>query len=298
MTGPFSYTGKYIARQLIAAGGQVRGFVRRPANADESKAVDCRVLQFSDRDQLARDLDGVDVLFNTYWIRFERGLATFDGAVKNIKTLAEAAASAGVRRIVHISVSNPAHDSPFAYYRGKAAAEEAVNSVGIGVSIVRPTLVFGVEDVLINNLAWLLRRMPVFPIAGGGTYRVQPVYVVDVATFAIAEAASTGSRVIDAAGPRTETFTDLIDFLRRATKSHALLLHVPIDLALMMAWPVSALLRDVMITREELGGLMAGLLISHGDPTTPTSFQDWVQSDRPPLGRDYTSELARHWSAR
>jgi len=260
--------------------------------------VDCRSLQFQDHNQLTRDLEGVDVLYNTYWIRFERGASTFAGAVRNTQVLAEAARAAGVRRIVHISVSNPSADSPFAYFRGKAAAEEAIRSAGIPCSVLRPTLVFGREDVLINNMAWLMRKMPLFPIFGDGLFRVQPVFVDDVAALAVAEGVQSGDRTLDAAGPVVQSFADFLRFLRASIGSHAPLLRLPPRLALAMSWPVSVLLRDVLITREEMGALMADLLVSRTGPTTTTSLEAWLEADKPDLGGRYTSELRRHWSYR
>jgi uncharacterized protein YbjT (DUF2867 family) len=298
LTGPYSYTGRYIARRLDSEGTPTRGLLRDLTKKPASNAMDCRPLQFADREQLSRDLEGVEVLYNTYWIRFERGASTFAGAVDNTRILAEAAHAAGVRRIVHISVSNPSADSPFAYFRGKAATEEAIRSVGIPCSVIRPTLVFGREDVLINNIAWLMRRMPLFPIFGDGRYRVQPVFVDDVAALAVAEGVQNGDRTLDAAGPVVQSFADLLRFLRASIGSRAPLVSLPAGLALAMSWPVSAVLRDVLITNEEMGALMADLLVSHGAPTTPTSLEAWLKADKPDLGGHYTSELRRHWSQR
>src|SRR5207245_7350060 len=97
---------------------------------------------------LARDLQGIDTLYNTYWIRFPRDGQTFEGAVRNSEVLLQAAARGGVRRVVHLSVSNAAATSPFPYFRGKAATEAIVRESGIPYAIIRPTLVYGVEDIL------------------------------------------------------------------------------------------------------------------------------------------------------
>jgi len=296
VTGPFSYTGKYIARALARQGAEARGLVRSRSGAEDGSRMDCRRLQFEDRDQLARDLEGVEVLYNTYWIRFERAGSTFAQAVANTGALARAAAVAGVRRVVHISVSNPSHDSPFAYCRGKAGAEDAIAAAGVPHSIVRPTLVFGREDVLVNNMAWLLRRMPVFPVFGDGLYRVQPVWVADVADLTVAQSAASGNRVIDAAGPANHTFTEFLEELRRTVGSRARLVKMPARVGLALSWPLRLLLRDVPITSEEIGALMASLLVSHAAPLAPTSFEAWLERERPALGATYTSELRRHWS--
>ena len=295
VTGAFSYTGKYIARQLAADGIGVRALVRR-FPGDSAHGYDCRALQFGDRDRLAADLDQVDVLYNTYWIRFERGPDTFARAVTNTAILAGAARDAGVRRIVHISVSNPSNDSPFGYFRGKAAAETAVEESGVGHSIIRPTLVFGREDILVNNIAWLLRRFHAFAVPGDGAYQVQPVYVEDVAGLAMAESRINANRTIDAAGPEIFRFDRFVELLGDAVGARAVTVHAPLSVALVAGRALSVALRDDLITREELGALMAGLLVSHAPPTAATAFGDWLRGAGAQLGSTYTSELRRHWA--
>ncbi len=294
VTGPFSYTGKYIARRLIADGVDVRGLVRRPPYGMVAD-IDCRKLQFTDPDRLAADLEGSTVLYNTYWIRFSHGGETFADAVHNTAILANAAKRAGVGKIVHISVSNPSRDSPFAYFRGKAEAEDAVR-VGVPVSIIRPTLVFGREDILVNNIAWLLRRLHVFPVPGSGAYRVQPVFVDDVAALALEQGSSPTEQVLDAAGPEIFTFKKFCELLARAVRTRALILPAPVWVALTGGRVLSWLLHDALITDEEIGALMAETLVSHQPPTAPTRLSDWLSSPGWSLGRTYTSEYKRHWS--
>jgi len=176
VTGAFSFTGRAIAEELIARGLTVRTLARRPGDAGDplTSLVEWAPLRFSDPAALADCLRGAEVLFTTYWIRFERDASTFARAVENIRTLASAAREAGVRRIVHVSVANPSESSPFAYYRGKALAERHIVESGLSYAIVRPTLVFGPNDILLNNIAWTLRRSPFFAVAGDGAYRLQP----------------------------------------------------------------------------------------------------------------------------
>ncbi len=294
VTGPFSYTGKYIAAALDRRGVSVRGLVRSVPS--DPGPVDCRPLKFDDPDRLAADLEGATVLYNTYWIRFERGGMTFARAVSNTGALGRAAARAGVARIVHISVSNPSSTSPFAYFRGKAAAEEAIRASGLPVSIIRPTLVYGTEDILINNMTWLLRRFRGFPLPGGGAYRVQPVFVEDVAALAVSEGSSRDDRTIDAAGPDVLTFGRLLRMLAAAAGVRALLVPVPVSLSLLAGRLLSAILGDVLITPEEIGALMAETLVSSSPPACSTRLEDWLAENGGRLGSRYTSELDRHWS--
>ena len=292
VTGPFSYTGKYIARRLVDEGLQVRGFVRRSPH--QPTHLDLRPLQFTDAAQLTSDLEGVRVLFNTYWIRFGRGSQTFDEAVRNIAVLAEAAAKAGVRRIVHISVSNPSVDSPFAYFRGKAQAESAIKDAGVPCSIVRPTLVFGDEDILINNIAWIIRRFHVF-LVPPGPCRSQPVFVEDVAKLCVDESRLEGDRVIDAAGPEILPFSSLLKELSAAMRVRCLVVPAPTAFSIIGGRMISAMVHDVTITHEELGALRAETLVSLEPPTTSTRFSEWLSEHENQIGQRYRSELQRHW---
>lgn len=247
--------------------------------------------RFDDADGLSRALAGADALFNTYWVRFPYGGRSFERAIANSGLLFDAARRAGVGHIVHVSVSN-ADRSPLPYYRGKAAVERALAASGVPYAIVRPTLLFGgARDLLLNNIAFLLRRLPLFAVPGDGAYRVRPVHVDDVATLAVD--ARPGD-VVDAAGPEAFTYLELVRGLRDAVRSRAALVRVPPGLALALLAPVGVVLRDVVLTREELAGLMTGLLYVER-ATANRSFRDYLERDGPRLGARYLHELERHF---
>ena len=207
VTGAFSFTGRAIALRLLADERRVRTLTNHPNRpGSEQVKVDVAPLQFADRVALVESLRGADTLYNTYWVRFRHGKLNFGEAIANTRILVGAAVEAGVRKLVHISVSNPTADSHLDYYAGKARTEDIVRSSGLRWAIVRPTLVFGNGDILINNIAWLLRRMPFFPIPGLGGCRVQPVAVEDVAEIAVWAAEQTDNVTVDAAGPDTVTY--------------------------------------------------------------------------------------------
>jgi uncharacterized protein YbjT (DUF2867 family) len=295
VTGAFSYTGRWIAERLLDLGREVVTLSRSPAPAGSPIAT--RTLQFADEDGLARALDGAETLYNTYWIRFERGASTFERAVRNTKTLFAAAARAGVGRVVHLSVTNADRGAgaAFPYFRGKAELEDALRRSGLSYAIVRPTLVFGPEDILVNNIAWGLRRFPVFLMPGRGDYRVQPVSVGDTARIVV-EAGLAGENVeIDAAGPETLTFEELVRLVGEAVGARRRILHTPPWLALAAGRLVGWAQRDVILTRDELLGLMASLLTSDGDPLGRDRFGDWVAATADTLGRAYVSELERNF---
>ena len=207
VTGAFSYTGRYVTRRLVNQGVRVRTLTRNPdAENPFGGRVEVAPLDFSDPDGLSRSMQGAGVFYNTYWVRYAHGRITFDLAVENTRTLFEAARRAGIGRIVHFSVTNPSSESALPYFRGKAQVEDMLKGLGVPYAIIRPTLVFGEGDLLLNNMAWALRRFPVFPVCGNGDYPVQPVYVEDVAAQAVEAGAQSESSVADAAGPDTISF--------------------------------------------------------------------------------------------
>jgi uncharacterized protein YbjT (DUF2867 family) len=297
VTGAFSYTGAYIARALLERGEQVTTLSRRP---DPRHPLSGRVrfarLHFDDPGALAAALEGVRTLYNTYWIRFPRRGMTFAGAVANTRVLLDAATRAGVGRIVHISVSNPAEDSPLDYFRHKALAERAVTESGLPFALVRPTLIFGCEDILLHNIAWSLRRFPLWTIPGDGRYRVQPVAAEDVARLAVDAGAGDEALTVDAAGTETLSFEALVRLIALAVGARARLVHAPPALARALANLVAATRRDVMLTRQELTGLQQELLVSHQPPRGRVSFTEWVEQHGQDLGARYVSERARNWS--
>jgi len=296
VTGAFGYTGKYITERLLAAGRSVRTLTGHPGRPNPfGGRVSVFPFNFDRPADLVESLRGADTLFNTYWVRFARGDTTFDVAVENTKTLLRAAKEAGIRKIVHISITNPSEDSPLPYFRGKAVLERAIVDSGLSYAIIRPTVIFGREDILINNIAWLLRRSPVFAIPGNGEYRLQPVSVDDVADMAVRAAREAGNTVFDAAGPEIFTFNELVRLLADKTGSRGRIVHLPSGPALLASRLIGLAVRDVVLTRDEVAGLTSGLLISRGPPTGSTRLSDWLDENAAVLGTRYASELERHY---
>jgi nucleoside-diphosphate-sugar epimerase len=196
---------------------------------------------------------------------------------------------------VHVSVSNPSEDLDLAYYRGKAVVERMVRESGLSYAIIRPTLIFGEGDLLINNIAWFLRRFPAFAVPGDGRYRVQPVSGEDVAQLALAMAQAQDNRVVDAAGPEVFTFSDFVRLIARHTGSKAAVLHVPYRIALACCSVVGRFVGDIVLNAQEIKGLMENLLVSKGPPTGMDRFSDWLPAHAAHLGRSYVSELRRNF---
>jgi uncharacterized protein YbjT (DUF2867 family) len=296
VTGAFSYTGRFIARKLLDDGRRVRTLTNHPQRPGAQELeVDVKKLEFADRAALVESLRGADVFYNTYWVRFRHGGIGFGDAVANTRILMSAAAEAGVRKVVHISVSNPSLDSHLDYYAGKARTEDIVRESGMQWAVVRPTLIFGPGDILINNIAWLLRRMPFFVISERGSYRVQPVAGEDVAEIATWAAAQRANLTIDAAGPEVMTYAELVDSVAIAVHRRPRMLNVPAGLTLAAGNVVGLFVRDILLTKQELEGLMEELLVSNEEPRGSRRVDDWLLRSADVLGRSYASELSRHF---
>jgi uncharacterized protein YbjT (DUF2867 family) len=299
VTGATSYTGRFIAERLVAAKRSVIDLTRRPQIPHPlGEGASSAPLDFDHPDRLARSLAGVDTLYNTFWIRFERGPVTYAWAVERSRILFAAAQQAGVRRVVHISVINAAHDAPTAYFRAKAMVEDALIGSGMSHAIVRPTVTFGPGDILLNNLAWTLRHLPVFGIPGDGRYPIQPVHIDDIADLAVGAGSLTEPVIVDAAGPDTFTFREFVALVREAVGSQAWVVPMPVDVALLAARLIGLAVRDEVLRRDEVTELETGLMRSAAPPTGSIRLADWLAAYSDSLGRSWSSELDRHFRRR
>jgi NADH dehydrogenase len=296
VTGAFSYSGKYITKRLLDRGEEVITLTGHPNRPDPFNGrVKTFPLDFDEAGMTA-SLKGVDVLVNTYWVRFDKGENTQPRAVENTRTLVRAAKAAGVKRIVHISIANPSADSHLPYYWGKAANEKAVIDSGLSYAILRPTvLVGGGEDILINNIAYLLRRLPIFLIPGDGSYGIQPVLIDDLADLAAAGVYSRDNTIFDAVGPDSYTFMELVRLVGETIGAKRTLVSVPPRLALFAAQFLSLFVNDVILTPEEVDGLMANLLVSKEPARGQLSFKEWLTANKSTIGTKYASEIAKHY---
>lgn len=296
VTGAFSYSGKYITRRLLERGEEIVTLTNHPNRPDPFNGkVKAFPLNFSNPAELVESLRGADVLVNTYWIRFDKGSNTQPKAVENTKILVDAAVKAGVKRMIHISITNPSADSRLPYFWGKAANEKFVTESGMSYAILRPTVLFGKEDILVNNIAWLMRRLPLFGLPGDGSCKLSPVYVDDLAELAAEAVYKKENYVWDAVGPDEFTFKEMTQLIGATIGKKRLLIPLPPRLALLAAQFLSLFVNDVMLTPEEVDGLMANLLVSKEPPRCKTSLKDWLKENRETVGRNYASELARHF---
>jgi NADH dehydrogenase len=296
VTGAFSYTGKYIAQRLLSMGKKVITLTNQVDREDVfGHQVQALPFNFDKPRELADSLRGATTMYNTYWVRYPHGQISFAKAVENSKTLIKAAEESGIRRIVHISITNPSEGSPFPYFSGKALVEKAIIQSKLSYAIIRPTVIFGTEGILINNIAWLLRKFPVFAIPGSGNYRLQPVFVEDLAEIAVSAGHRENSIVIDAVGPEVFTYEELITLIARNISSRARIVHVSPVLTLFLAKLIGYVVRDVVITKDEIDGLMSNLLISEVPPTGHTRLSEWLKQNGKSVGTKYFSGLRRHY---
>ncbi len=295
VTGAFSYTGGAIARELQRRGRRVRTLTNHPARPGASARIQAMPYRFDDADALVRSLEGAEVLYNTYWVRFRRGETSFERAIERSGMLFRSAEKAGVRRVVHVSVTNPSADSQFPYFRGKAIVEELLATTCASWAVVRPTVVFGPGDILMNNIAWLLRRFPFFGVPGDGRYRVRPVHVDDVAELCVDMSAGDAPSTVDAVGPDALTFDELVKAIRGAVGSRSRIVHLDPRVAGFAASILGVLVRDVLVTDHELGGLMTEKAYSEAPTTGNLRFVDWLREVGRDLGRHYASEIERHY---
>jgi NADH dehydrogenase len=295
VTGAFSYSGRAIAARLLAQDRAVRTLTGHPDRAAPDSPIAVRPLDFADLPGLMHSLEGATTLYNTYWVRFARGRTDHALAVENSRTLFHAARQAGVQRIVHVSITNPSIESPYPYFRGKALVERALAETGEPYTVLRPAVLFGADGVLVNNIAWLLRRLPVFAIGGDGGYKIRPIHVDDLADLAVACAVDTDDRIVDAVGPDRPTFTELVHAIRNAVESRARVVRIPGALLPPLSGLLNTVLRDVLLTRDEFHAMADGLADTAGPATAPTRITDWLASHGQTLGLTYANELRRHF---
>jgi uncharacterized protein YbjT (DUF2867 family) len=295
VTGAFSYSGAAIAGALEGAGRRVRTLTGHPERAGPGRGIDVRPLDFDDVIGLTSSLRGATTLYNTYWVRFPRGDVDHERAVANLRVLFHAARQAGVERIVHVSITHPSIGSPYGYFRGKAEAERALAEVGVPYAVLRPAILFGGDGVLLNNMAWLLRHLPVFAVGGRGDYRIRAIHIDDLAALALTVGRQRENVVVHAVGPERPTFLDLVRQLRAAVHSRSVIVRLPGVLVPPLSSALGILLHDVLLTAEEYRAMADGLADTDGPATGTVALSTWIEANADALGRRYANEIERHF---
>jgi len=296
VTGAFSYSGAAIARALLLDGRHVRTVTGHPDRAPDRTPIEVRPLDFDDPLGLVESLRGATTLYNTYWVRFARRRVDHDLAVANSRTLFQAARRAGVQRIVHVSITHPGIESPLPYFRGKALVERALAESDVSFAILRPAILFGGDGVLLNNIAWLLRHLPVFAVGGRGDYRIRGIHIDDLARLCLTEGVRRQDSVTDAVGPERPTFLELVCSVRDAVGSRTRIVRVPGGAVPALSGLLGLALHDVLLTRDEYRAMADGLADTTGPATGSTRLSEWLTEHGDELGRTYANELVRHFA--
>jgi nucleoside-diphosphate-sugar epimerase len=296
VTGAFSYSGRAIARSLRENGRQVRTITGHPSRSTGDGTIEVRPLNFDDQLGLVESLRGATTLYNTYWVRFAHKQIDHDRAVVNSRSLFQAAKRAGIQRIVHVSITNPSIESPYPYFWGKALVERALAESEVSFAVVRPAILFGGNGVLINNIAWLLRHLPIFAVGGRGDYRIRAIHIDDLAQLCLEKGSERHDSVTNAVGPERPTFQELVMLIRKAVGSRSAIVNVPGAAVPVLSRMLGLALHDVLLTRDEYWAMAAGLADSEGPPTGTTAISEWVSRSGDALGLSYAHEIKRHFS--
>ena len=295
VTGAFGYTGRWIAHRLLEKGVQVRTLTNAVGRDDPFDGrVEVHPLDFDDHAALVESLRGAEVLYNTYWVRYNHRRRNFEHgiAVENSKRLFKAAAEAGVERIVHFSVAHPHKAPDWTYFCGKVAVEKYLNDSEYCFAILRPTVLFGGHrNVLINNIAWMLRKFPIFGVFGMGNYPIQPVHVKDVARVAVEQGESRENVTIDVTGPETFRYKEYIGVMAKSMSLRRIILPMPPFVGWLFGKFLGLLLQDLVITRAEIKGLRRGLMASDEDPLGQLKFSEWIAEHGKDFGKRYQNDL-------
>jgi len=294
VTGALGYTGKALAEQLLANNIRVRTLTNSPNRHNPfGEQLDIHPLAFDDPAQLVESLRGVQVLYNTYWVRFNHKLFTFDQAVTNTKALFAAAKDAGVEKIVHVSILHADQADDLGYYKGKHELEDELKALGLPFTIVRPGVLFGRGDILVNNIAWTLRRLPFFGTFGRGDYKLRPLHVDDMATLMLNAANDSESKTIDAVGPESYSYKELVELIGATAGISKPVLPVPPAFGYLVSKLVNRAVDDVVITREEISGLMRGILDSDAPDAGSIKLSEYIEQHKDTLGIRYANEIKR-----
>ena len=294
VTGAFGYSGKYITKRLLSLGYHVRTLTNSKNKPNPfGEQIDVYPLNFHNESALRHSLSSVDVLINTYWVRFNHKKFNHHDAVQNTKVLFNTAKAAGVKRIIHVSITNPSIASNLEYFHGKAELEDYLKKMEMGYAIIRPAVIFGKEDILINNIAWIIRKLPVFGVFGKGDYKLQPIYVDDMAELIVNQITQSQDVTINAIGPETFTYKELVSEIMRIIDVKKKIIHVDPFIGYLVGRLLSFFKNDVTITRAEIKGLMSDLLFVNDSPIGKTKLSEWAMENKNGLGKEYANELSR-----
>ncbi|WP_304170176.1 complex I NDUFA9 subunit family protein [Phenylobacterium aquaticum] len=234
--GGSGFVGSQVVRALARQGARVRVAVRQPHLAHTMRLLgdvgQIEVVQANIRNEASvrRALDGAQACVNLVGVLYETGRQKFQSVhAMGAKTVAAAAAAAGVTRLVQVSALGADAQSASKYARTKAMGEDAVRAAFPTATLIRPSIVFGPGDGFFNKFGEMAVMSPILPLIGGGKTRFQPVYVGDVAK-AIAKAATDpacAGQTYELGGPAVYSFREILELIMVQTGRARLLLPLP-----------------------------------------------------------------------
>lgn len=278
--GGSGFVGRQIARALAHQGYRVRIAARRPEFAEQVKTAgdvgQVMLMRANLRmpSSVVAAVAGSQAVVNAAGIPFERGKQRYrDVHVTGAWAIAEAAAAAGVKRVIHISgIGADDRVSRNRYVRSKVEAESSIVAAFPQATILRPSVIFGPEDSFFNKLGKIAAMAPFVPLVGNGSAKLQPVYVGDVAraVVAVLERPETARSVIELGGPRVYTYRELVQLTLREIDRQKPMIGLPVSLMKLLGFFAQfqpALLGPPPITRDQADLLTRDNIVRAGAKT-------------------------------
>ena len=257
--GGSGFVGKTLVQHLAKAGYRIRVAVRRPNNALDVKPLgdlgQVQIAQANVRNKASVEaaVKGADYVVNLVGVLFESGSQSFNKIHEiGAELVSEAAAAAGVKKLVHFSAIGADAESSSYYAKSKAAGEAAVLKNFPNAIIVRPSIIFGADDSFFNKFAKMAKSFRMLPVICGDT-KFQPIYVGDVAEsiVKIIESDEIEGGIFEIGGPKVYSFRELLELVKKVTEQDVPLIPVPTQIAYFQAFFLG-MLPNPMVTVDQV----------------------------------------------
>lgn len=306
--GGSGFIGRYVVKRLAKQGYVVRVAVRDTERARflSTMGVPGQIVPLfasvTNEGTVHRAVEGADVVVNLVGVLAESRGATFQAIhTEGAERIARLSAASGVGQLVQISAIGADPNSPSRYGQSKGLGEQAVHAAFPRATVLRPSIVFGMEDQFFNRFASMARMLPFMPVISGST-KLQPVYVGDVADAVLATLGlpAAQGQLYELGGPRVWTFREILDFIVKQIHRHRPLVNISPGLArlqagIMQHLPGKPLTPDQlkMLTRDNV--VSPGALGLHELGLTPTPVElivpTYIVRFQPGGGRRPTTPL-------